>query len=142
MSVRSCCFAIVIVAILVTGVACIGTKSPASVSLGQKVTLAIGQSISVTAEPLALTFAKVVNDSRCPTGVECFWAGEVSCLVDIIYQDKMENVVLTESGAYSKSANKVFNQYRIAFHVTPHPQAGIQIRSEDYRLQLTITRTP
>jgi hypothetical protein len=141
MAVRSVCVAALILALLVTDIACSSTDNPAGVSLGQTATLAIGQQVSITGESLAVSFNKVISDSRCPTGVECFWAGEVSCLVDITFQGETESLVLTESGASSSPATRDFNQYRLAFSVSPYPQAGKEIPSKDYRLQITITRT-
>jgi hypothetical protein len=140
MAVRSIGIAALILVLLLAGIACTSTVNPASVSLGQTVTLAIGEKVSITGESLAISFDKVVTDSRCPTGVECFWAGEVSCLVDITLQGDTESLILTEPGATSSPVTRDFNPYRIAFSVSPYPQAGKEIPSKDYRLQITITR--
>ena len=45
------------------------------------VTLALGQNIFVKEHQLNLTFDKVLNDSRCATGVQCIWAGNATVAV-------------------------------------------------------------
>ena len=45
------------------------------------VTLAPGQNIFVKEHRLNLTFDKVLNDSRCATGVQCIWAGNATVAV-------------------------------------------------------------
>lgn len=37
--------------------------------------LALGQTANLAAEHLTIVFSRVVEDSRCPTDVECVWAG-------------------------------------------------------------------
>jgi hypothetical protein len=140
MAGRSICIAALILSLLVMCTACSGTDNPSSVNLGQTATLAIGQQVSINGESLAIIFHSVLTDSRCPTGVECFWAGEVSVYIDVNYRDKTERLTITESGASSNPATQEFDQYRITYHVSPYPQAGKKIPSKDYRLQITITR--
>lgn len=47
---------------------CAGASGRTTVPLGQRVTLAPGQSGDISGENLRLTFLNVVTDSRCPTG--------------------------------------------------------------------------
>ena len=45
------------------------------------VALALGQTMFLKDQQLNLTFDKVLNDSRCPTGVQCIWAGNATVAV-------------------------------------------------------------
>ncbi|MDO8473111.1 MAG: hypothetical protein Q7T05_04760, partial [Dehalococcoidia bacterium] len=107
-------------------------------SLGQQFELIPGQIASITGESLKVRFVEIVADSRCPTGVQCIWAGEVSCLVEIDYSGTTSRIVLTQGG--SGPATTGFNKYEIAFGVQPYPEAGKQIDKAAYRLQLTISK--
>ena len=114
--------------------------SAANVSLGQEFSLAIGQSAAIESEGLTLKFVRVVGDSRCPEGVECFWQGEVSCEVSVTYSGSSYQMVLTQPGLTSEPASKTFQQFRFTFSVDPYPQKGKKIDSSDYRLNLTVEK--
>lgn len=55
-----------------------GVRSAAHISQesGTRAVLAPGQSHQITAGDLTFTFETVLEDSRCPTGVSCIWAGD------------------------------------------------------------------
>lgn len=110
------------------------------VSLGEEVSLIIGQSASIKGEELQIRFIEVVGDSRCPRGVTCIWAGEVKCIVEITHRDSLQRVTLTEPGLTSWPPTESFKQYQIAFHVEPYPEAGIDIAPDEYRLLLKVTK--
>ena len=59
-----------------------------------------------------LKLKSVFNDSRCPQGVECIWAGEVSVIVEI-YKDKklVEEKTLTFNSKNREENNKWFENY-------------------------------
>lgn len=48
---------------------------PRAVPLGQAFSIALGESVMVTGEDLTITYDEVVEDSRCPPGVQCIQAG-------------------------------------------------------------------
>ena len=56
-------------------------NQPANATGTVTVTLAPGQNIFVKEHQLNLTFDKVLNDSRCATGVQCIWAGNATVAV-------------------------------------------------------------
>jgi hypothetical protein len=117
-----------------------GCSTPAAneVGLGSDFTLSIGQSTSIPVEGLKFKFSEVVTDSRCPTGVECFWQGEVTCLVEITYSNSINSMVLTQSGG--DPSRDEFNNYAITFSVDPYPVAGKSIKQSDYRLHLNVQK--
>ena len=117
-------------------IGCGGQPVTTNASLGQEFSLVPNQSASVIGEPLKIRFLEVVSDSRCPTGVQCIWAGEASCTVEITYQDSPVQKVLTQSG--SSNAVTYFNDYEISFEIQPYPKAGERIEKKEYRLQLNI----
>lgn len=118
---------------------CTGQSSGLKASLGEKFILDIGQSATITGEDLEVRFAKVIGDSRCPQGVECFWAGEASSQIDITYASTTYEKVLIQPGA-SEPAQTDFGAYIITFDLQPYPKAGEQIQDKDYRLELQFDR--
>jgi hypothetical protein len=120
---------------------CASQPNTNGVSLGQQFSLSPGQSASIAGEGLSVRFVEVINDSRCPQGVECIWAGEVSCQTEITYGDVVSTKVLVQPGL-SQPAQADFDDYDITFEVQPYPQAGKEINEGDYRLLLTFSKKP
>lgn len=114
--------------------------SSQEVSLGHEFSLRIGENASIKGEELQVRFLEVTEDSRCPTGVVCIWEGRVNCLVEITYRESIYRVGLTEPGLTSYLSENVFIDYKITYHVEPYPQAGTEIATEDYRLDLRISK--
>ena len=91
-----------------------------------------------------LVLKEVLADSRCPEGVTCVWAGEVSAVVSV-YKDSewVENKTLVFSGKndninmqwivqYLNENQKTIN----IISIEPHPKAGKLIKPKDYYLQI------
>ena len=55
---------------------------PIEAGLGQEFVLGGGQQVAIRGTDLRLRFTDVLEDSRCPTDVECFWTGQARIAVD------------------------------------------------------------
>jgi hypothetical protein len=64
-------FAILLALVLLP--TCRPTKSA---RLGEEFSLRVGESAELIGERATVGFRRVLNDSRCPRGVTCVWAGE------------------------------------------------------------------
>ncbi len=98
-------------------------------------TLSIGQSglfyLKDTTLPVELKFIRVVSDSRCPEGVQCFWAGAVS--VEILL-DKSLTLVIPEI-----NNQIIYKGYKIIVsNALPHPKSIGIIRAKDYKVEFKI----
>jgi hypothetical protein len=118
---------------------CAGPSDVPGVGLGEQFSLAPGQSASIEGEDLAVRFVEVIGDSRCPEGAVCIWAGEVSCRLEITHAGVTNTKVLVQPGA-TEPPRTDFADYLITYDVQPYPQVGEQIKDDEYRLLLTITR--
>jgi hypothetical protein len=112
------------------------------VLLNEELCLSIGQHASVTGEDLAVTFEEVTEDSRCPSDVTCVWAGRVSCVLELTHPGSSDRMTLTEPGLTSEYTREEYEEYELAFHVTPYPEAGKKIANDTYRLHLIISKLP
>lgn len=56
---------------------------PVEFALGQEFPLSGGQEATISGENLRLRFTDVLEDSRCPTEVECFWTGQARIAVAV-----------------------------------------------------------
>ena len=62
------------------------TPTPATeltMNLNEPFALPAGMSVAVSGTDLVLTFSRVVEDSRCPTQVSCFWTGRAVVDVEV-----------------------------------------------------------
>ncbi len=110
--------------------------------LNEEFCLSIGQCVFVTGKDLEVKFKEVIEDSRCPLGVMCIWEGRVSCVIELVKNGSIYPMVLTAPGLTDKYTRARYEDYEIAFHVTPYPEAGKNIAKDTYRLHLIISKLP
>ncbi len=131
--------------LLVIVVLSLGLGSCASITyeryqqLDKEFSLQIGGTAVLASENMVITFKEVITDSRCPKNVTCIRAGQVSCLTEVTKGGTLNKLVLTQPGL-SDPATESFNGYKVAFNVTPYPEAGKQIAQNEYRLVLTVSK--
>jgi hypothetical protein len=77
----------------------------------------------------------VFNDSRCPEGTTCIWAGEVSVLVEV-YNDKrfVEEKTLTLNSKNREENNLWFSKFYSkkikSIGVNPYPKQGVVVKDK------------
>ena len=99
---------------------------------GQK-ELKITSKKCISKEGYFLRLKSVLNDSRCPKGVTCIWAGEVSVTIEV-YKDKklVEERDITFNAANRIENIKWFENYlpkKIkGIGVMPYPKEGVEVK--------------
>lgn len=101
----------------------------------------------------ALHFSKVVEDSRCPQGTDCFWAGIVVAELKIIQESGESNGLVGNVGGSSVVVGKTFDpklvsydegaskvgQYQIELQsITPVRSQSGKIKEQDYEITLSV----
>jgi hypothetical protein len=117
-----------------------GCNGSMKATLDSQFTLAPGQNAVISSESMTIKFIGETQDSRCPTGVDCFWAGEVICDIELIKDGNKNHVSLTESAGSGLSTGYTFQNYKITFSVSPYPEINKTIAKNDYRLSLTVSK--
>lgn len=111
----------------------------------QKVKYAtIKQKVCPNQRGFQVVLKAVVSDSRCPEGVTCIWAGEVSAVVSVYKDSKwIEDTTFVFSLKNEEDNKKWFSKYlpekqkKIkSIGVVPYPKEGIKIDSEEYYLKI------
>ncbi len=69
-------FSFLAVSLLSTLLFCSCAAGDIAASLGQEFTLPVGQKAVLEDGQLTIKFVEVIDDGRCPMGVECPWIGE------------------------------------------------------------------
>ncbi len=104
------------------------------------VVLAIGAPKRAAGTDLTVTFEAVVADSRCPTGVQCVWAGDAAVRIRLAAPD-LAPATATLHTSLDTARETTYGGWKISIQaVTPAPTATGGVRAEDYRLTLLIAR--
>ena len=115
-------------------------KQLRTVNLNEQFTLAPGETVLVNGEALTVKFVGVPSDSRCPTGVQCIWAG-----------DAVTTVTLTKTGFAAESFDlhttlephsASYQGYTITLvNLDPYPNSRTgPIRPNAYRATFIVTK--
>ena len=87
---------------------------------------------------ITIAFLDVDSDSRCPLGVECFWAGDAAVKVNVADGQKQQQFIM-----YSYLQPNFFSSdsYTIKLDsLRPYPKIGMQIKPEDYIAWLKVKK--
>jgi hypothetical protein len=125
--------------LLFTAISCRTPDSPQA-SLGREFTLQIGQEAVIVNESLTIKFAAVTEDSRCPKGVTCIWAGRAVSKLEIVRSNQSSSILLEETGGTDGYSTMSYELYRLQYRIEPYPEAGKPIEARDYRLLLTVSK--
>jgi hypothetical protein len=113
-------------------------------NLNEPFALAGGQDALVPSEKLRLRFTDVLEDSRCPTRVECFWTGQARIAIEVQPDGSAPTTVGFNTnpapGQTVKSAT--VGAYSIELQsLDPYPQTPEDpIAFEDYRATVVVRK--
>jgi hypothetical protein len=110
---------------------------PAQSELGKEFELKYGHKAVIGTEELYITFLNVVEDSRCPIGYRCFWAGNGAVLLKI---EKANQDILTDTVNTTLEPKILYyHNYTISLrNLTPYPVADSVIKKKDYVVTLLV----
>jgi hypothetical protein len=111
-------------------------KSPV---LGQSFNLKAFNSATIAGEGLTVTFNGVLSDSRCPSDVTCFWAGNAEVQLILSKPGFATDTVVVNTGVSPQSAS--YNGYTVALQgLAPTPVSTSTIAPGDYVATLLVTK--
>jgi len=88
---------------------------------------------------ISIVLDSVLNDSRCPIGMECIWAGNAE--VRFIYSSANSTQPFVLNTLTSFRTDTLIEGYRIKLNtLTPYPEAGLVIKQVDYKAEIQITK--
>src|SRR5687767_9621575 len=88
--------------------------------LNKEINLKCGQEISIKAESLKISFNKVGEDSRCPAGTNCIWAGNGKITITVSKLNKEQKVLELNTTVEPKSG--LYDDYEIKLmKLSPYP---------------------
>ncbi len=117
-------------------------KDTITASLDSGFQLMHNQTASIGSENLSVKFVNVAEDSRCPVGVECIWAGQAKIELEIKQKDEEpEIIVLISQAGREELAKKDIDGYSIRLlEVKPPRLPQQELRLSDYIISISISK--
>ncbi len=112
------------------------TDSPV---LGQSFVLKAGESAVLRDTKVRVRFESVLEDSRCPEGEQCVWAGNARVLLQIAPDGGTETPVELNTNKGAREAT-VQNLHVTLAKVEPYPSSRQAIAPGDYRATISLNR--
>jgi hypothetical protein len=111
-------------------------------TLNEAFTLAGGQEAVIPSEKLRVRFAEVLEDSRCPTQVECFWTGQARIAISVHPDGSATEVEFNTNPAPGQTVTVAdVGQYSVELQsLDPYPQTPDAIAFKDYRATLLVRK--
>jgi hypothetical protein len=118
----------------------------AHVKNARGIELAEGQTKLLREYPLHITFKGISEDSRCPEGINCIWAGVAAAEIEVT-EKTAKSIMLTlattdmQEKGYRRSAQ--VNGYIITLQsVAPYPTAeqGVQRLKGNYKIGIVVQK--
>jgi len=124
--------------------ACNFQKKHQPFQLGNAFMLKYGETAQLeTDETVQIRFDSILDDSRCPQGVQCVWAGRAIVAITFFQQGQSQSsaLVMGDPGGTNYSKEAVFGDFTVTlFQVRPHPIAEQTIEQKQYFVQLVIVK--
>lgn len=105
----------------------------------QQIEIPLGETRLLDEERLAVTFARVLQDSRCPAGTQCITAG--NAVLGLILHERGEATRMVELNTHSEPRRVSHEGYVITVvDLQPLPAAGAAPEPESSLVRLQIVR--
>lgn len=108
-------------------------------ALGQEFEVRLGSRVSIEHEGLTVAFSSLLEDSRCPQGVTCVWAGNGKVLLRLSKAGKRAALMRLNTGLDPKQ--DAYRGYDVKLvNLSPYPKKDIRIKKRDYVATLIVTK--
>ncbi|MBI2675212.1 MAG: hypothetical protein HYX24_02040 [Candidatus Aenigmarchaeota archaeon] len=110
--------------------------------LGEPFRLKISEAALIKSENLTIEFTNVTEDSRCPSGSACIWAGQVTAVARVSKEGRaLGNYSLTRMPGASLPAAIAFDRYSISLTaIDPYPETSRKIEKAEYVATFVVSR--
>jgi hypothetical protein len=107
--------------------------------LNQEFEIRLGDSIWIQDERLKIDFQRVAEDSRCPEGVNCIWAGNGKIALRVTKARRRPATMMLNTMLDPKQSS--YRGYEVKLvKLEPHPKKNVRIKKRSYVATLVVTR--
>jgi hypothetical protein len=108
-------------------------------ALGEEFEIEIGQQVSIKNEGLRVSFTTVAEDSRCPEGVACVWAGNGKIVLRLSKLRRRAATMRLNTTLDPKTDD--YRGYEVKLvSLNPYPKKDTPIKQKDYVATLVVSR--
>jgi hypothetical protein len=112
---------------------------PKEAALNQEFDIRVGEKVRIEHEGLLVSFHQVAEDSRCPQGVECIWAGNGKVVLTLSKVRKRAATMSLNTGVEPREGSYRGYEVRLV-NLNPYPKKDMKIRKRDYVATLIVSR--
>ena len=99
----------------------------------------VGKQKKFSRSKITIKFVSLIEDSRCPEGVNCVWAGNAKIKVQISEGKDAGETFEMNTNLGAKGAS--FRGYAVNLvSLTPFPKADVKVSSDSYAATFSISR--
>ena len=112
--------------------------------VGREFRIRAGRAVTLAREGLRVRFVRVAADSRCPTGVECVWAGNAEVVIEVGARNRRvsKTLRLNTNASPERPAEDNYRSYTVRLvELKPYPHASRKIRQGEYTATLLVTQS-
>ncbi len=109
--------------------------------LNEAANLAYGKMANLKGGDLSIHFLEVTEDSRCPEGTECVWAGQVKVSLKITTGGSDHNIEMLKKGKQKGGVTGNVGDYTVEMiEVNPYPKDGVKTEKKDYVFNFKVSQ--
>jgi hypothetical protein len=111
--------------------------------VGREFKVGAGRAVTFDAGNLRLKFLSVASDSRCPTGVDCVWAGNAEVLFEAGAKGRRGKMILrlNTNAGQERAAEGKYHGYTVRLlELSPYPRAGRKTKPGEYTATLLVVK--
>lgn len=111
--------------------------------VGREFKVRAGRAVTLEREGLRLRLMRVAADSRCPTGVDCIWAGNAEVLVEVGAKNRRvsKTLRLNTNASPERPGEDKYRDYTVRLvRLDPYPRTTRKIRQGDYTATLLVSK--
>jgi hypothetical protein len=124
---------------LILSLVCFNSVMAAETQITQQIELGVNKQKTVTADKLTIKFLSVIEDSRCPVGVDCIWSGNAKVQIKVTNRKGVSKTFELNTDLEPQAVNVEGYEIRLA-GLRPHPRANIRIQPNRYTATFTLTK--
>jgi hypothetical protein len=112
------------------------------VAVGEPFLLALGESVDVARTTIRVGFSSVEQDSRCPSGVTCVWAGNARIAVELRSTTAPSRRLELNTNSRFHRAAEYEGLIVTLLELEPYPESGVPRQPAAYRATLRVDVAP
>ncbi len=115
-------------------------ETPTDNKFGEPIALELGASSDIQAGELTISFDKLVEDSRCPNGVDCIWQGQAA--IQILVNETSTVDLIMQAGKEDLATDTLDNYIYTLLDVSPYPDIkdDLPLPAEVYTIEVQVDK--